>query len=72
MQATDLAAIAQGDWLVPTTDAARAEIESATTAPFRSVTDHAQWKDQIATPALRCCLADEIDLAALRAELADG
>jgi multiple sugar transport system substrate-binding protein len=30
MQSTNLAEVAQGDWLIPTTDAARAEVESAT------------------------------------------
>ncbi len=89
MQATNLAAVAQGDWLIPTTDAARTEVETATggedgwgptlasaagltTAPFQSVTDYPQWKDQIATPALQRYLADEIDLETLRAELTDG
>lgn len=89
MEATNLAAVAQGDWLIPTTDAARAEVERATggadgwgptlasaaglaTAPFQSVTDYPQWKDQIATPALQRYLAGEIDLEGLRTELTDG
>jgi multiple sugar transport system substrate-binding protein len=89
MQAANLAAVAQGDWLIPTTDDARTEVESATggadgwaatlagadglaTAPFQSVTDYPQWKDQIATPALQRYLANEIDLPTLQAELTDG
>lgn len=89
MQATNLAAVAQGDWLIPTTDAARTAVADATggedgwgptlasaaglaTAPFQSVTDYPQWKDQIATPALQRYLADEIDLETLRAQLTDG
>ncbi len=89
MAAGNLAAVAQGDWLIPTTDAARAEVAAATggadgwettlasadglaTAPFQSVTDYPQWKDQIATPALQRYLANEIDLPTLQAELTDG
>ena len=89
MQAGNLAAVAQGDWLIPTTDDARAEVQSATggadgwsatlasadglaTAPFQSVTDYPQWKDQIATPALQRYLAGETDLPTLQAQLTDG
>ena len=43
-----------------------------TKAPFQSVTNYPQWKDQIATPAFQRYLADEIDEAELAAELTEG
>ena len=89
MQAENLAAVAEGDWLIPaSTDAAAvveedtggengwstilASGESLTQAPFQSVTNYPQWKDQIATPAFQRYLADDIDEAKLATELTDG
>jgi multiple sugar transport system substrate-binding protein len=46
--------------------------EYLTKAPFQSVTNYPQWKDQIATPALQEYLGDEIGLDELRSELTDG
>jgi len=41
-------------------------------APFQSVTNYPQWKDQIATPAFQRYLADEIDEEQLSQQLTDG
>lgn len=46
--------------------------EYLTKAPFQSVTNYTQWKDQIATPALQKYLGDEISADDLRSELTDG
>ena len=89
MQAENLAAVAQGDWLIPTSsDAVEVVREdtggddgweqvldsgaSLTAAPFQSVSDYPQWKDQIATPAFQRYLADEIDADQLVQQLTDG
>jgi multiple sugar transport system substrate-binding protein len=90
MEAGNLAALAQGDWLIPASGAARdAVLEAAggedawwdvilatgdvlVAAPFQSVLDYPQWKDQIATPALQQYLADSISLEELQAQLTDG
>ncbi|MHA6625787.1 ABC transporter substrate-binding protein [Pseudonocardia sichuanensis] len=89
LQAQNLAEVAQGEWLIPTSGAARdvvaeatggqdgwtatlAGAEYLTTAPFQSVTDYPQWKDQIATPALQRYLGDQIDLPTLQRELTEG
>lgn len=89
MTAENLAAVGQGDWLIPTTKAARDAISSKTggkqgwsqtlasgdhltKAPFQSVDNYPQWKDQIATPALQEFLANKIDLPALQKKLTDG
>lgn len=87
--AKNLAAVAQGDWLIPTSKAARDEVATATggkngwtqtlasgeqltEAPFQTVTQYPQWKDQIATPAFQQYLADKISLSALDSKLSDG
>lgn len=89
MEAQNLAAVAQGDWLIPASTTASDELaantggddgwdqilhsgEYLTKAPFQSVTNYSQWKDQIATPALQKYLADEISLDDLQSELTDG
>jgi multiple sugar transport system substrate-binding protein len=89
MKAENLAAVGQGDWLIPTTEAARGAVLKATggkdgwqqtltsgneltKAPFQSVQNYPQWKDQIATPALQQYLANKTDLAALGKKLSDG
>jgi multiple sugar transport system substrate-binding protein len=89
MKAENLAAVGQGDWLIPTTEAARDAVLKATggkdgwqqtltsgneltKAPFQSVQNYPQWKDQIATPALQQYLANKTDLAALGKKLSDG
>jgi multiple sugar transport system substrate-binding protein len=46
--------------------------EFLTKAPFQSVTNYPQWKDQIATPAFQRYLADEIDEEQLATELTEG
>ncbi len=43
-----------------------------TAAPFQSVTNYPQWKDQIATPAFQRYLADDISADELASELTDG
>ncbi|MFC4782869.1 ABC transporter substrate-binding protein [Nocardioides sp. MAHUQ-72] len=43
-----------------------------TKAPFQSVTNYPQWKDQIATPAFQRYLADDISADELAAQLSDG
>jgi ABC-type glycerol-3-phosphate transport system substrate-binding protein len=87
--AQNLAAVARGDWLIPTSTAARdvvakatggangwtqtlASGEQLTEAPFQTVAQYPQWKDQIATPALQQYLADKISLGALDTKLTDG
>ena len=89
MQADNLAAVAEGDWLIPTSsDAVEVVRENTggddgweqvldsgatlTAAPFQSVTDYPQWKDQIATPAFQRYLADDIDADQLARELTEG
>ncbi len=89
MRPENLAALAQGEWLIPASGAARDAVHAATggqngweatlegaqyltTAPFQSVADYPQWKDQIATPALQRYLGDQSDLATLQRELTDG
>ncbi|HET8588566.1 MAG TPA: sugar ABC transporter substrate-binding protein [Nakamurella sp.] len=89
MQAANLAAVAQGDWLIPATQSARDEVlketggkngwdqilasgEHLTNAPFLTVAQYPQWKDQIATPAFQQYLADQIDKDALVSQLSDG
>ena len=89
MRAENLAAVAQGEWLIPTSGPARDAVAAATggqngweatldgaqyltTAPFQSVADYPQWKDQIATPALQRYLGNQSDLATLQRELTDG
>ena len=41
-------------------------------APFQSVDNYPQWKDQIATPAFQQFLAGKLDAAGLQKALADG
>jgi multiple sugar transport system substrate-binding protein len=41
-------------------------------APFQSVTNYPQWKDQIATPAFQRYLADDISADELAKQLTDG
>jgi spermidine/putrescine-binding protein len=43
-----------------------------TKAPYQSVTNYPQWKDQIATPAFQRYLADEIDTGKLTEALTKG
>lgn len=43
-----------------------------TKAPFQSVTNYPQWKDQIATPAFQRYLGDEISADELAKQLTDG
>jgi multiple sugar transport system substrate-binding protein len=89
MQAENLAKVAEGDWLIPTSstaaDAVRQDTggqngwdqvlasgSALTQAPFQSVTNYPQWKDQIATPAFQKYLAGDIDKTQLAKELTDG
>lgn len=89
MKAENLAAVGQGDWLIPTTQTARDAVQKATSgkngwqqilasgaeltkAPFQSVENYPQWKDQIATPAFQQYLANKTDAAALGKKLSDG
>jgi ABC-type glycerol-3-phosphate transport system substrate-binding protein len=89
MQAENLAKVAEGDWLIPTSSAAVDVVRKdtggdngweqvldsgshLTRAPFQSVTNYPQWKDQIATPAFQRYLADDIDADQLAKELTDG
>jgi multiple sugar transport system substrate-binding protein len=89
MEAENLAALAQGDWLIPSSGAARDAVLDATggengwaeilatgehlvAAPFQSVVDYPQWKDQIATPALQQYFADSISLEELQSQLTEG
>ena len=41
-------------------------------APFQSVDNYPQWKDQIATPAFQQFLAGKTDAAGLQKALTDG
>ncbi|GAB3651618.1 ABC transporter substrate-binding protein [Glycomyces tarimensis] len=83
------AALAQGDWLIPSSNEARdlvaentagengwdailASGEGLSAAPYQSVVDYPQWKDQYATPALQQYFADEITIDELRQRLVDG
>jgi multiple sugar transport system substrate-binding protein len=43
-----------------------------TAAPFQSVSEYPQWKDEIATPALQRYLGGQSDLATVQRELRDG
>lgn len=89
MRAKNLAEVAQGDWLIPSSSSASDAVVEATggdqgweqilhsgeyltKAPFQSVTNYPQWKDQIATPTLQKYLGDEIGRDELRSELTDG
>ena len=89
MEAENLAAVAEGDWLIPTVRRRRDAVLESTggesgwdrswpagellvAAPFQSVVDYPQWKDQIATPAFQQYLADQISLEDLQAQLTDG
>ncbi|MDQ3542358.1 MAG: extracellular solute-binding protein [Actinomycetota bacterium] len=89
MGADNLAALAQGDALIPTTEAAREVVAEATggengwdailasgehlvAAPFQSVLEYTQWKDEEATPAFQEYFADSISLEELQARLTDG
>lgn len=89
MGADNLAALAQGDWLIPTSETARDAVLDATggengweailasgdhlvAAPFQSVLEYPQWKDQIATPAFQQYFADSISLEDLQSQLTSG
>jgi multiple sugar transport system substrate-binding protein len=89
MEADNLAALAEGDWLIPSSADSRAAVLESTggesgwdvtlatgdllvAAPFQSVVDYPQWKDQIATPALQQYFADSISLEELQTQLTDG
>jgi ABC-type glycerol-3-phosphate transport system substrate-binding protein len=89
MQAKNLAAEAEGDWLIPASNTAVAQVRKdtgekngwgrildsgqyLTKAPFQSVTDYPQWKDQIATPAFQQYLGNSISSDELKAKLSDG
>jgi ABC-type glycerol-3-phosphate transport system substrate-binding protein len=87
--ADNLAALAQGDALIPATAAARDAVAAATggengwdailasgdflvAAPFQSVLEYPQWKDDVATPAFQEFLADSISAEDLASQLTDG
>ncbi len=89
MGADNLAALAQGDALIPATAAAREIVATATggengwdailasgehlvAAPFQSVLEYTQWKDEEATPAFQEYFADSISVEDLQARLTDG
>ena len=89
MEAENLAAVAEGDWLIPTSGAARDAVLESTggesgwdvilatgellvAAPFQSVVDYPQWREQTATPAFQQYLSDQISLEDLQAQLTDG
>jgi len=89
MQAKNLAAVAEGDWLIPASTSASQQVATDTknangwptilasgthlvAAPFQSVTNYPQWKDQIATPAFQKYLGNKISDSALAKELEDG
>ena len=89
MKAENLAKVAEGDWLIPASTSAAAQVKTDTkdangwptilasldhlvAAPFQSVTNYPQWKDQIATPAFQKYLGDEISADELAKELEDG
>jgi multiple sugar transport system substrate-binding protein len=89
MAAKNLAAVAEGDWLIPASSAASKAVISdtggangwpvvlasgndLTEAPFQSVADYPQWKDQIATPAYQQYLGNKISADELKSKLTDG
>lgn len=89
MGADNLAALAEGDALIPATAAAREIVATATggengwdailasgehlvAAPFQSVLEYTQWKDEVATPAFQEYFADSISVEDLQARLSDG
>lgn len=89
MEADNLAAVAQGETLFPTSAKAQEKVLADTggkdgwneiiasgktlkKAPFQSVDNYPQWKDQIATPAFQQYLAGKIDDAGLQKQLTDG
>jgi multiple sugar transport system substrate-binding protein len=89
MEAENLAAVAEGDWLIPTSGAARDAVLESTggesgwdvilatgellvAAPFHSVVDYPQWREQTATPAFQQYLSDQISLEDLQAQLTSG
>ena len=89
MQAENLAAVAEGETLFPSTKPAQDAVTAKTggkdgwaeimasgnalkKAPFQSVDNYPQWKDQIATPAFQQFLAGKIDDAGLQKALTDG
>jgi ABC-type glycerol-3-phosphate transport system substrate-binding protein len=89
MEAANLGAVAEGDWLIPTSAGARDAVLESTggeggwdtilatgdllvAAPFQSVVDYPQWREQTATPAFQQFLADQISLEDLQAQLTDG
>jgi multiple sugar transport system substrate-binding protein len=89
MEAQNLAAVAEGDWLIPTSGGARDAVLESTggesgwdvilatgdllvAAPFQSVIDYPQWREQTATPAFQQYLADQISLEDLQAQLTSG
>jgi multiple sugar transport system substrate-binding protein len=43
-----------------------------TEAPYQSVNDYPQWKDQIATPALQQYFANKTSLSGLDGKLVNG
>jgi maltose-binding protein MalE len=89
LSADNLAALAEGDSLIPATAAAREAVTTATggengwdtilasgdhlvAAPFQSVLNYTQWKDEVATPAFQEFLADSITVEDLQAQLTAG
>jgi ABC-type glycerol-3-phosphate transport system substrate-binding protein len=89
MEAENLAAVAEGDWLIPTSGAARDAVLESTggesgwdvilatgellvAAPFQSVVDYPQWREQTATPAFQQYLSDQISLEDLQSQLTSG
>jgi multiple sugar transport system substrate-binding protein len=89
MKAENLAAVAEGETLFPSTKGAQDAVIAKTggkdgwsqivasgtalkKAPFQSVDNYPQWKDQIATPAFQQFLAGKTDAAGLQKALTDG
>jgi multiple sugar transport system substrate-binding protein len=89
MKADNLAAVAEGETLFPSTKGAQDAVIKKTDgkdgwsqivasgtalkkAPFQSVDNYPQWKDQIATPAFQQFLAGKTDAAGLQKALTDG
>lgn len=89
MLADNLASIAEGETLYPSTKDAQQAVITKTggrdgwsqivasgnalqKAPFQSVDNYPQWKDQIATPAFQQFLAGKIDAVGLQKALTDG
>ena len=89
MGTENLAALAEGDALIPSTAAARDAVAAATggedgwdailasgdqlvAAPFQSVLEYTQWKDEVATPAFQEYLSDSISIEDLQAQLTEG